>query len=277
MRGNSILLSILAALIALLSVGWGGKATNAKSDEESVNKLLANRTGQQEEITNSIGMRFRLIPAGSFMMGALPGDGDAGDNEAPQHQVEITKPFYLGVYEVTQAQYLAVMGENPSYIEGDNYPVEIVSWAQAQEFCARLSQKEGVTYRLPTEAEWEYACRAGTNTKFYWGRVLDGRFAWYADNSLGGNQDVGTRKPNPWGLYDMNGNICEWCSDWYDQAYYSVGPASDPHGPQSGESRVVRGGSRLEEATSLRSSFRNKFAPDNGGMGIGFRVVREVE
>jgi sulfatase modifying factor 1 len=317
MRGNSILLSILAALIALLSVGCGGEATDIKSDKEAINNPSEGKSAQQEEITNSIGMKFRLIPAGSFMMGALPGDGDAGDNEAPQHQVEITKPFYISVYEVTQAEWQTIMGLSQDEIAnggdlwgvGPKYPVCYVSWDKALEFCAKLSEKDGVTYRLPTEAEWEYAARGGVEGKLYvWGvektplvngvkqaNVADesikqwAQFAEYKDfykqyGYFTGYDDgysvaapVGSFAPNGFGLYDMAGNVWEWCSDWYGVDYYAYSPSMDPPGPDSGEFRVIRGGCWGDSPRVLRSSDRSMGTPGNGFPSLGFRIVREMK
>jgi len=235
------------------------------------------RVVREKVITNPIGMRLKEISAGSFIMGAVPGDDEANIDEKPQHRVEITKAFYIGVYEVTQAQWQAVMGTNPSYFKGSRRPVEQVSWNDAVEFCRRLSQREGVTYRLPTEAEWEYACRAGTTTKFYWGNNMNGDYAWYRDNSGGKTHKVGRKQPNGWGLYDMSGNVWEWCSDWYDEGYYGRSPAKDPVGPSSGMYRVVRGGCWTYYTANIRSSNRVRFSPDDWYYNNGFRVVREVE
>jgi formylglycine-generating enzyme required for sulfatase activity len=242
-------------------------------------------------------MKLRLIPAGEFMMGAIPGDTDAGDDEKPRHPVEISKPFYIGIYEVTQEQYEAVMGENPSDFKGSSLPVEFVFFNDAREFCRKLSQQEGVTYRLPTEAEWEYACRAGTTTKYYWGDSGSEyyRYGNFADRSYGEkyhwvdwidkSQDdghtetspVGSFPPNAWGLYDMSGNVWEWCQDWYDNTYFIESPRKDPTGPPSGNDRVLRGGSWNYGPWSMRSSNRDNGSPDVGAHMVGFRVVREVE
>ncbi len=230
-----------------------------------------------EYITNSIGMKLRLIPAGSFMMGAVPGDGEAEDREKPQHRVEITKLFYMGIYPVTQAQYESMMGENPSEYEGSDRPVETVSWDDAVEFCRRLSASEGVTYRLPAEAEWEYAARASSTTKYYWGDEMDYDYAWYRDNSGGGTHPVGQKIPNAWGLYGMSGNVFEWCADWYGEDYYRNSPQRDPRGPSSGAVRVVRGGSWCNLAGAVRSALRVWCSPVARYRVIGFRIVRDVD
>jgi formylglycine-generating enzyme required for sulfatase activity len=230
-----------------------------------------------EKITDSIGMELRIIPAGFFMMGTDADDKAGAEDETPLHRVEISKPFYIGVYEVTQGQYEAVMGENPSNFKGGRRPVESVSRHDAEEFCRRLSEKEGATYRLPTEAEWEYAARAGTSTRYYWGTGIDGRYAWYDDNSGKQTHDVGLKLPNPWGLYDVSGNVWEWCEDWYDHDYYNRSPLSDPLNLTTGENCVARGGSwkNLEHYVLI---FRRGWdKPGNKDPLTGFRVVREIE
>ncbi|NLE55556.1 MAG: formylglycine-generating enzyme family protein [Lentisphaerae bacterium] len=231
-----------------------------------------------EEVVNTVGMRFRLIPAGTFRMGSEKGVAD----EKPVHEVEITQPFYLGVTEVTQAQWEAVMGTNPSHFTGANRPVEIVSWEDAVAFCAKLSAKEaGVTYRLPTEAEWEYACRAGSSQEYSWhwsdqfeGEVGIDDYAWYGENSSGETHEVGKLKPNRWGLYDMHGNVGEWCQDWYDP--YSQGKQIDPKGAAGGSNRVVRGGSWCLNAYNCHSAYRRGYWPSFRFYALGFRLVRMV-
>ena len=224
-------------------------------------------------ITNSIGMKLVLIPAGEFIMGSPESDADAFENEHPQHRVKITKPFYLGVTEVTQEQYERVMGENPSQFKDDpQRPVETVSWEDADKFCERLSEKEGKMYHLPTEAEWEYACRAGSTTKWCFGDSESqlGDYAWYDEEyGSGSTHPVGQKKPNAWGLYDMHGNVWEWCVDW--KADYVNSSSSDPTGPSSGSSRVFRGGSWYYTARNCRSAYRH-FSPGSERYFLGFRV-----
>ncbi len=233
-------------------------------------------------ITNTIGMNLVYIPAGEFMMGSSSDEKDRYNAEGPQHRVKISKGFYMGVYEVTQGQYQAVMGNNPSNFKGDNLPVELVSWEMAVEFCRKLSQKEGKTYRLPTEAEWEYACRAGSTTRFCFGDSdsILGDYAWYGYDYAWGYEEsgkqthpVGQMKPNGFGLYDMHGNVWEWCQDWYDGSYYSQNPEVDPQGPSSGQYRVLRGGSWENSPRHCRSAYRNGNTPDSRYSGSGFRVV----
>ena len=232
------------------------------------------------ELTNSVGMKLVYIKPGSFMMGSPPGEEKRDDDEK-QHRVAITKGFYLGAHEVTQEQYEKIMGNNPSYFKkGGNYPVETVTWNDAVELCKRLSQKEGKTYRLPTEAEWEYACRAGTTTPFAFGQTIstdqanyDGDYT-YGEGRKGEDRKcttpVGSSQPNAWGLYDMHGNLWEWCQDWY--AGYG-GDTQDSQGPQSGSARVLRGGSWLNYPKYCRSAARGRSPPASPNYYSGFRVV----
>ena len=260
------------------------------------------------EVTNSIGMKFRLIPAGEFWMGAVPGDDEADDDERPRHRVEITKPFYLGVYEVTQEQWQRVMGSNLSEFKGSTRPVEKVSWDDAVSFCEELSRMTGETYRLPSEAEWEYAARGGVEGKVYvWGDertpLVNGiKHANVADECVKGSEyykvfkatydeygftgyddgyeetsPVGSYAPNNYGLYDMAGNVWEWCSDWYDSGYYSRSPSADPGGSSSGSIRVLRGGSWVYGPWYLRSSYRYWCPPVSRGLSFGFRILQDVK
>lgn len=230
-------------------------------------------------ITNSIGMKFVLIRAGEFMMGAGPEDEEARDDEKPQHLVRITKDFYMGQYPVTQGQWQALMGNNPSHFKGSpDLPVENVSWYDAKNFADKLSAKEKVKekvkYRLPTEAEWEYAARAGTTDKYYWGNWMDGDYCWYDENSGNKTHPVGQKKPNEWGLYDMLGNVYEWCRDQCGKDYYGKSPAADPTGPSFGDFRALRGGSWCDESNLVRVSNRYGRAPAYRYRSYGFRLVR---
>jgi formylglycine-generating enzyme required for sulfatase activity len=254
-----------------------------------------------KEITNSIGMKLVLIPKGTFTMGS-PENEQVGELsrelDEPQHEVTISQDYYLGVYEVTQAQYKKVMGENPSEfqsnkvamlhpqtgqlakeIDSSNHPVEAVSWQDAVKFCQRLSElpeekKAGRVYRLPTEAEWEYACRAGSKKAFSFGVGAKslGDHAWYRENSNKQTHPVGEKKPNAWGLYDMHGNVWEWCSDWYGE--YPIGAVTDPVGPREGSYRVQRGGSWFFEPARCRSACRvGLIPPSNHTDDTGLRIA----
>jgi len=218
------------------------------------------------EFTNSTGLKFVRIDPGSFKMGAV---GIYG----PVHDVTLTRGFYLQTAEVTQAQWQAVMGTNPSEFKGPDRPVEQVSWSDVQEFLRRLNAREKDTrYRLPTEAEREYACRAGGQDPDEAPNLDD--FAWWGPNSADATHPVGLKKPNAWGLYDMRGNVWDWVQDWYARPY-SAEPQVDPTGPPSGENRVVRGGSWVQtDAAALRCACRRSYAPDYASNDTGFRCAR---
>ncbi len=227
---------------------------------------------------DAIPMDMVCIPAGQFMMGSAASDPDRHSTESPQHPVTLTHAFYLGKYEVTQAQWMALMESNPSYFQGNgNQPVETVSWEDCLRFIAKLNVLGQGTFRLPTEAEWEYACRAGTAGRFYWGpdpgtrKIAEN--AWYEGNqSQAGPQEVGTRLPNPWGLYDMAGNVAEWCRDWYGP--YPAAAQTDPTGPMSGTQHVKRGGHWQSPAGQCRSAYR--FSPAGRFGCLGFRLARDM-
>lgn len=218
--------------------------------------------------TGQAGIEFVLIPAGEFMMGSTDGRTD----EKPVHRVAINQPFFMGKYEVTQTQWKSMMGNNPSNFEYcDNCPVEFVTWDNAQEFINKLNDtNDGYTYRLPTEAQWEYACRAGSIGD-YAGNVDS--MAWYKKNSGQKTNPVGSKQANAWGLYDMHGNVWEWCQDWYEGNYYGNSPPSDPEGPSSGHSRVLRGGSWNRNVSFLRSASRDYVTPADRSSNHGFRLV----
>jgi formylglycine-generating enzyme required for sulfatase activity len=227
------------------------------------------------------GMRFVKIAAGCFLMGRDTEVKESSAIELPQHRVCIEKPFYLGETEVTQKQWEAVMGSNPSKYKSLYKPVEKVNWNDVQEFIKRLNAQEGGNaFRLPTEAEWEYAARAGTTTLYSFGDnpkdLVD--YAWFGNEGYhGSSHEVGTKKPNPWGLQDMHGNVWEWVQDWYDPNYYHNSPEKDPKGPDSGQYRVYRGGSWVGKAINLRSALRYSGLPVSRTGDIGFRLLREVE
>jgi formylglycine-generating enzyme required for sulfatase activity len=212
---------------------------------------------------------FLLIAAGEFMMG-----GNKYPDERPVHQVRISQAFEIGKYQVTQALWEAVMHGNPSRFKGANLPVETVSWDDAQEFITRLNAgNDDYDYRLPTEAEWEYACRAGTIGD-YAGNLDE--MGWYDENSGGRTHPVGEKKANDWGVYDMHGNVSEWCLDWYNKSYYANSPDVDPQGPASGTGRVFRGGGWDIKAKYSRSALRAIATPDFRFFRIGLRLVRTL-
>jgi formylglycine-generating enzyme required for sulfatase activity len=267
------------ALIAVISIGvWLGFKGPPKPDVK----------------TNAMGMKMVYIPAGSFSMGSGVSAAQLGreyntdarnfEDEVPQHEVKISEGFWMGQTEVTQGQYEAVMNARPwsgkgNVQENPDNPAVYVSWDDATEFCRKLSLREGKTYRLPTEAEWEYACRAGTKTRFSFGdsrRLLED-YAWYAGNTYKVDEKyahpVGQKKPNPWGLYDMHGNVFELCSDYYDSEYYSSSPSVDPNGPSSGTYRSVRSSSWGPYESTLRCSSRSGSDPADSSDHVGFRVV----
>ncbi len=248
--------------------------------------------------TNSVDMKLELIPPGEFTMGSpeteLDFMGKHSGNEK-QHRVRITRPFYMGVYAVTQEEYEKLMGTNPSdfsaggrrkaeasVTDTKRFPVEKVSWNNATEFCRKLSQKEGKKYRLPTEAEWEYACRAGTTTPFNFGSSLNGDNANcsaiepYGTETKGKYVErpttVGSFKPNAFGLYDMHGNVWQWCQDWLGDDYYANSPKNDPQGPSAGSFRVIRGGSWGSFAVLCRSARRGVGAPRTAPMAASVFV-----
>ena len=249
---------------------------------------------QEKEITNSVGMKFAFIPPGTFTMGS-PKDERGRDYSERQHKVTLTRGFYMQTTEVTQGQWLAVMGTRPWIInrgsnkgkpksevrEDPECAVSWVTWNMCQEFIQKLNEMEGVNkYRLPTESEWEYACRAGSSTKFCFGDGYDmlGDYAWYSENAGRVKEryahKVGGKKPNQWGLYDMHGNVKEWCEDLYGN--YPFGHAVDPTGPSEGSKRVVRGGEWNGGRIHCRSANRSSDRPNGWDFNLGFRVARDL-
>ena len=271
--------ALAAACCALLLATFGGSVSSAP---------------QPQTVKTKLGIEMVLIPAGEFAMGSKTGSPD----EMPVHKVKVNA-FYMDVRLVTQRSYEALRGENPSRWKGASNPVEQVRWSDAVRYLNARSQAEGLEpcydlktwkcnfaaggYRLPTEAEWEYACRAGADTKYFFGNSAQklGAFAWYKRNSASRPRPVGGKLPNPWGLHDMIGNLCEWCHDHYQRDYYGQSPSGNPQGPSSGDTRVLRGGSWDSEADECTSSYRHK---DNPGYAdvcfgydvYGFRAVRRA-
>jgi formylglycine-generating enzyme required for sulfatase activity len=298
----------------------------ASGDLLSAASASNNSKETASSIENSIGMKLVRIPAGQFMMGS-PDDEKDRDRDEVAHSVQITRPFYLSVYETTQQEFKDVLGRNPSWFSSsgggkdkvaatntDRFPVEKISWCDAVEFCNALSEKEslppyyvleGVTrdadgaitdisdvkipggrgYRLPTEAEWEYACRAGTTTPFHFGSLPTGNEAntnGYSYGAAGAGPnlartaEVGAYSPNAFGLYDMHGNVWEWCQDWYGDTYYRSSPAEDPPGPDAGIHRVLRGGSWFNFPRNARAAYRFRSQPINRDHNLGFRMARSA-
>ncbi len=246
-------LSLVVAVIIFFSIpgGW----------LEAMDKIFT---------SPATGAQFVLIAPGAFMAGE--------EGSASRHRVSVSRPFYIQTTEVTQEQWKKIMGSNPSNFMncGISCPVENVSWFMAQAFIRKLNQIEGTNkYRLPTEAEWEYGCRAGTMTRYSFGDGVDGLpdYAWYNKNSAGRTHPVAQKKPNAWGLYDMHGNVWEWCMDWHDD--YPTGAVTDPRGPSSGQHRVMRGGSWPNNPVTLTSAFRGQDYPVIQISDIGFRLVRD--
>jgi formylglycine-generating enzyme required for sulfatase activity len=222
------------------------------------------------------GMEFIFVKGGCYDMGDTFGDGES--DEKPVHKVCISD-FYIGQYEVTQGQWKTIMGSNLSDFSfcGDTCPVEMISWNDTQEFIQKLNSKTGKSYRLPTEAEWEYAARSGGKKEKYAGTSSDSElssYAWYNFNSDNETHPVGKKKPNGIGIYDMSGNVYEWCQDWFSSDYYKNKPRNNPQGPSSDSKRVFRGGSWLNEPQLLRASDRNDDDPSIRHRRIGFRLVR---
>ena len=317
--------------------GTGGKTTFTKQETGVGSKADGPPKGLTVDLGHDVKLEMVLIPAGEFMMGSPDSDKNADDNEKPQHRVRIMGPFYLGKYHVTRGQFrqfVAITGyktvvergntkgelgwnpdkhafelniswRNAGFEQTDEHPVVNVSWNDAVAFCKWLSRKEGKAYRLPTEAEWEYACRAGTTTQYYSGddpetlakvgNVADAtlkakfpdsyfkeRESIKASDGYAFTAPVGSFQPNAFGLYDMHGNVWQWCSDWYSQEYYGASPVNDPTGPDSGDFLVLRGGTWCDRPECARSAMRHRFPPSepepvpsaiNRSGDIGFRVA----
>jgi len=238
-----------------------------------------------KNFTNSIGMKFVWISPGTFVMGSPKEETQRQDDEI-QHKVTLTKGFHMGVHTVTQEQWQAVMGNNPSYYKGEkNLPVEQVSWDDCQEFIKKLREKDKKAYRLPTEAQWEYSCRAGTKTPFHFGETIsteqanyNGNFT-YGDGKKGKYREkttpVGSFPANAFGLFDMHGNVWQWCEDWYGD--YPQKDVTDPQGPEKGQYRVLRGGSWRTPPGYCRSAYRRRHGPGGRNNLYGLRVCFSVE
>jgi formylglycine-generating enzyme required for sulfatase activity len=278
----------LVAVLDAMYASLDGLAAGSREAQERQRQAVQQLGLPLEVKTRKTGIRFRLIPAGSSTMGSSPGE-TSRDNDETQHQVTLSKPFYCGKYEVTQGQWEAVMGSNPSHFKsaGRDAPVETVNWEDCQVFLRKLCQMEGVpgeTYRLLTEAQWESACRAGTTTEFCYGNDLDSSMANFDGNFPYGSGPkgeyrqtavrVGSFQPNGFGLHDMHGNVWEWCRDRYGE--YPSGSVTDPLGPASGVLRVFRGGSWVSHAAGCRSADRFWSAPVGHALYLGLRLARTM-
>ncbi len=290
--GLLMMLVILAFLLAgsekKLQRADGGQQIRSSYSDSSHESALAKEIivvhlpGLPEDAKK---LEMVLIKPGSFTMGSSEEESGRSGSDWPLHEVTITKPFYMGKYEVTQAQWESVMGNNPSYFrEKPNNPVEKVRWRTCQRFIKKLNSLGQGTFRLPTEAEWEYACRAGTMTRYSFGDSLENadKYMWWeGNNGLNGTKEVGLKMPNPWGLYDMHGNVLEWCEDRWELPN-NRGPQIDPQGPSSGSSffflwtnRAFRGGSFRSPSQDCRSSHRSREQSIDFHYSLGFRLVRK--
>lgn len=293
------------SFVIIAAIGEKGEIAGTVDAAQPANSAERSLSpGMEDILTNSVDMKLKLVSQGEFLMGASPDEAGrytsfVGDSDELQHRVRITKAFYLGVYEVTQEQYERVMGSNPSYfsVKGagservpglvtQQFPVEGVSWKDAVKFCRRLSERENREYRLPTEAEWEYACRAGTTTAFSFGDKLShdrdanfGRDLVHGGPEgleyLGRTTAVGSYRPNEWGFCDMHGNVYEWCRDRYSYSFYKTSPVDDPESSSGhiGNDRVARGGHYFSRPKNCRSASRAAFSPTARNAILGFRVV----
>jgi sulfatase modifying factor 1 len=285
-------IGVFVLVISLMSSGDADPVASNTADLISA-EIAADKAAMEKAailsgdvITNTIGMTFNKIPAGTFRMGSHERETLRRDDEQV-HNVTISKAFFMQTTEVTQGQWKEVMGTEPwkgkQYVkEGPNYAATYVSWDDTIGYCKKLSIQEGETYRLPTEAEWEYGCRAGTKTAWcfgIWENILRD-YAWYDKNAYLIREkyahQVGLKRPNTWGLYDMHGNVYEWCNDYYEEDYYQQSPTNDPQGPESGSFRVFRGGSFLHYAYDSRSAGRYSAHNTSSRYSYGFRVVREL-
>lgn len=269
---NLLLNSIIIAAIILgcspTASPITGNEPKIVEDEENTND------GKADSVyVNALGMQFNLVKAGSFQMGT----DTTAQNESPAHSVKITTDFYIGIHEVTQLQWKQVMGTDASFFKGDSLPVERVSFNDILAFIDALNELErNAGYRLPTEAEWEFAAKGGIQSEKF---VFPGsnnlnELAWYLNNADGTTHTVGQKKANELGLFDMAGNVWEWCSDWYGANYYENSPQIDPTGPNAGITRVLRGGSWGSTIEQCRVSSRSSIEAESRFSGIGFRLVR---
>ena len=254
-------------LMAFTFVACGGDNDDEKDDD-------APKFQTQTITVGGVSFKMIAVEGGTFLMGSPESDTEAYAVEKPQHEVTLSN-YYIGETEVTQELWKAVMGSNPSGFKGSKLPVEKVSWKDCQEFIGKLNAQTGKTFRLPTEAEWEYAARGGKKSKGYTysGSNAIGNVAWYSDNSGDITHEVGTKQANELGIYDMSGNVWEWCQDWFGKTYYENSSTTDPHGPVSGTYRVLRGGSWFLSARYCRVAIRNYNSLDVRDLNFGLRLV----
>ncbi len=266
------------ALVVLVALGRLSLATAAEP-KEAVSKTKRPPKELTVDLGNGVKLEMVLIHAGEFLMGSPESDKDALSDEKPQHRVRITRPFYLGKYMVTQEQWESVMGNIPSHFKGPKNPVETISWDDCQQFLGKLNAKSAAgagKFQLPSEAQWEYACRAGSKTRYCFGedeKQIE-EYAWHKQNSDGKTHPVGEKKPNGWGLYDMHGNVWELCQDWWRDGYYKGSPVDDPTGAATGSDRVLRGGSWSLPEWYCPSAYRCRGLPGYWDSYIGLRVSR---
>ena len=299
-RASSVASSAAIVWATLAIIGCTPQQPKPVAQQVSKSAARTAQPAEHQVIANSLGMKLVSIPAGEFEMGSAAKDPGILEDELPRHKVCINRAFLMGMYEVTQGEFVAVMQSNPSSfqktrllpavesIDESRLPVDGITWHQAVEFCRKLSDTEaekeaGRVYRLPTEAEWEYACRAGTTTIFHFGDALSSTQANFngaypfgdAEQGpfLNRTQVVGSYAPNAFGLHDMHGNLFEWCADRFDRRYYQTSPTDDPPGPESGRYRVIRGGDWYSDARDCRSAFRYSDVPEGTFYALGFRVV----
>jgi len=254
----------------------GGMVTALKSGTTTI--TVTTQDGMQTAscivIVSPIKIEMVFVQGGTFTMGCTEDEGECEYGETPVHSVTLGN-FHIGKYPVTQKQWKMIMEDNPSSFKNDEAPVENVSWNDVQVFIERLNAATDGNYRLPTEAEWEYAARGGSKGKNYKysGSNTINEVAWYYENSSNSTHPVGGKLPNELGLYDMSGNVWEWCNDWYNLDYYAISPQNDPQGPATGAYRVLRGGAWLNPADACRVAYRNNENPDSRRNGVGFRLV----
>ena len=270
--------TMLVAAMAMMTVNYVGCKGHGEGEGEGEGgeEIVVE---QPETMTFKVGdaeFSVARVDAGTFTIGPVAGDKYVTDDEKPAHQVDLTETYYIGQTEVTQELYTAVMGTNPSKFTGaKNLPVEQVSYNDAIEFCKRLSEQTGKTFTLPTEAQWEYAARGAQNApaepQLYAGSNNIGEVTWFENNSGGKTHPVASKAPNAIGLYDMTGNVFEWCLDWYGS--YKDGDVTNPEGPTTGKDRVIRGGSWRGDAKNCRISYRYNYGPEHNRFNLGFRVV----